>query len=58
VNERNSEHIIVKKKERQREKKPLTRKRAFPFDDVAKKKRPASLSFFLAPSFSLAHHAR
>jgi hypothetical protein len=51
VNDRKSEQIIVKKKESEREKKPLTRKRAFPFDDVAKKNRPAS--FFLSRSLFL-----
>lgn len=65
VNERKSEHIIVKKKEmekerereRKREKKFDTRKRAFPFDDDVKKKRPTSFSLIPSLFSSFAHQA-
>jgi hypothetical protein len=54
VNGRKNERIIVKK-EREREKKFDTRKRAFPFDDDAKKKRPTSFFLSLSLSFPLLH---
>ena len=60
MNERKSEHIIVKRnKEREEKRKKFDiRKGAFPFDDDVKKETGffLSLSLSLSRSLSLAHH--